>query len=114
MFRAFGIWHSKTNVSSPFVEFLGVYLMFRTTQLLQSLPAVRFHASRLKVKYWRMWRDAMPKALQAKTAREIDQKAVLCRSMSADLWPFSHHLQAKTFNKWMQAYKTKIDLKAVA
>ncbi|KAI0934407.1 hypothetical protein AcV5_006256 [Taiwanofungus camphoratus] len=76
MFRAFELWRSKTK----------------------SLPAVRFHASRAKVKAWRIWRDAMPRALQAKTAREVDRQSVL----------------AKIFVKWHKAYNTKIELKAVA
>ncbi|GBE82341.1 hypothetical protein SCP_0407250 [Sparassis crispa] len=76
MFRAFGIWHSKTK----------------------SLPAVRFHASRAKAKAWQIWRDAMPRALQARTARDMDRRSVL----------------AQTFDKWLKTYKTKIELKAVA
>ncbi|GJE87193.1 hypothetical protein PsYK624_032760 [Phanerochaete sordida] len=76
VFRAFGIWHSKTK----------------------SLPAVRFHASHLKGRYWAIWRDAMPRALQSKQARELHQKNVL----------------TKAFEKWVQAYRTKLELKAVA
>ncbi|KAI0093593.1 hypothetical protein BDY19DRAFT_989156 [Irpex rosettiformis] len=76
VFRAFGIWHSKTN----------------------SLPAVRFHASHLKARFWRTWRDAMPRVLQAREARETDRASLL----------------SKAFGRWMQAYKTKIELKAVA
>ncbi|KZT68998.1 hypothetical protein DAEQUDRAFT_765781 [Daedalea quercina L-15889] len=76
MFRAFGIWHSKTR----------------------SLPAVHFDAYHTKLKAWRVWRDAMPNALQARRARDIDRRAVL----------------TKVFEKWHKAYKTKIELKAVA
>lgn len=76
VFRAFGIWHSKTK----------------------SLPALRFHASHLKARYWAVWREAMPRALQSKEAREAHQKNVL----------------SKAFEKWVQAYKTKLELKAVA
>ncbi|KAI0693271.1 hypothetical protein BC835DRAFT_1354288 [Cytidiella melzeri] len=76
VFRAFGIWHSKTK----------------------SLPAVRFHASHLKARFWSTWRDAMPRVLQAREAREKDRVSVL----------------GKAFERWMQAYKTKIELKAVA
>ncbi|TCD64438.1 hypothetical protein EIP91_004083 [Steccherinum ochraceum] len=76
VFRAFGIWHSKSR----------------------SLPAVRFHASHTKARVWRIWRDAMPKALQSKQARDMDRNSVLARA----------------FDKWLQAYKTKIALKAVA
>ncbi|KAI0361981.1 hypothetical protein OH77DRAFT_1388452 [Trametes cingulata] len=78
MFRAFAIWHSKSRA--------------------QSLPAVRFHASNLKVKYWRKWRDAMPRALQAKSAREMDRRVTL----------------SKAFAHWHKAYKTKVELKAIA
>ncbi|OCH95505.1 hypothetical protein OBBRIDRAFT_816423 [Obba rivulosa] len=76
MFRAFGIWLSKTK----------------------TLPAVRFHSFHLKAKAWKAWRDAMPRALQAKTAREMERKAVL----------------SKAYEKWVKAYRTKIELKAVA
>ncbi|KZT26251.1 hypothetical protein NEOLEDRAFT_1155765 [Neolentinus lepideus HHB14362 ss-1] len=76
LFRAFGIWHSRTR----------------------SLPAIRFHASNLKAKAWEKWRAAMPVALQARQAREKHRKAVLSTFM----------------DKWMQKYKTKIELKAVA
>jgi protein SFI1 len=48
---------------------------------LQSLPAVRFHASNLKATHWQKWREAMPRALQAKTARELDKKFVVCEWM---------------------------------
>ncbi|KIP09496.1 hypothetical protein PHLGIDRAFT_116291 [Phlebiopsis gigantea 11061_1 CR5-6] len=74
MFRAFGIWHMKTK----------------------TLPAVRFHANHLKARHWKIWRDAMPRALQAKEAREMDRKAVL----------------VKAYAKWVQAHKTKLELKA--
>ncbi|TFY63971.1 hypothetical protein EVJ58_g2926 [Rhodofomes roseus] len=76
MFRAFGIWHSKTR----------------------SLPAVRFDAYHTKLKAWKDWRAAMPNALQARKAREIDR----------------HNVLAKVFEKWHKAYRTKIELKAVA
>ena len=55
LLRAYGVWHSKSL----------------------SLPAVRFHASTVKAKYWKKWRDLMPRALQAKTAREMDQRNIL-------------------------------------
>ncbi|KAF8136617.1 hypothetical protein EV363DRAFT_1320052 [Boletus edulis] len=59
LFRAFGIWHSKTR----------------------SLPAIRFHASRTKANIWEIWRAAMPQALQVKKAREIHTTAVLSRAL---------------------------------
>ncbi|THH32104.1 hypothetical protein EUX98_g2082 [Antrodiella citrinella] len=76
VFRAFGIWHSKS----------------------MSLPAVRFHASHTKASVWKIWRNAMPKALQFKQARDMERNSVLSRA----------------FDKWLQAYRTKIALKAVA
>ncbi|PPQ78073.1 hypothetical protein CVT25_015607 [Psilocybe cyanescens] len=74
--QAFRLWLSKTD----------------------SLPAVRFHSKHLKEKFFRKWRDAMPNALRAKKAREID----------------TYNTLAKTFERWTQAYKTKTTLKAVA
>ena len=74
MFRAFGIWHSKTKVRSE-IPIVGVNIHIRYP--LQSLPAVRFHALHLKARHWKIWRDAMPRALQAKEAREMDRKSVL-------------------------------------
>ncbi|KAI9571309.1 Sfi1 spindle body protein-domain-containing protein [Boletus coccyginus] len=59
LFRAFGIWHSKTK----------------------SLPAIRFRASRTKAKIWEIWRAAMPQALHAKKAREIHTTAVLSQAL---------------------------------
>jgi len=46
-------------------------------RLLQSLPALRFNASHLKKKYWSVWRNAMPQALQSKKARDFDRNALL-------------------------------------
>ncbi|KAG9318710.1 hypothetical protein JVU11DRAFT_806 [Chiua virens] len=76
LFRAFGIWQSKTR----------------------SLPAIRFRASRTKMKVWEIWRAAMPQAFQAKKARDIHATAVLSR----------------VFEKWSKAYKTKRHLKEIA
>ncbi|KAF9500919.1 hypothetical protein BDN71DRAFT_1439816 [Pleurotus eryngii] len=76
LFRAFGIWHARTK----------------------SLPAIRFHASHTKSKYWGKWRATMPKAMLAKEAREKHRHSVL-----------SFHLA-----KWLQVYRTRIALKAVA
>ncbi|KAH9484334.1 hypothetical protein JR316_0003815 [Psilocybe cubensis] len=76
MSQAFRVWVSKT----------------------ESLPAVRFHSKHLKEKFFRRWRDAMPNALRAKKAREID----------------TYNTLAKFFERWTQAYKTKTTLKAVA
>ncbi|KAJ6502601.1 hypothetical protein C8R45DRAFT_977175 [Mycena sanguinolenta] len=79
LIRAFKLWQSKTK----------------------SLPAIRFDALRLKrmqARYWNIWRQNLPRALQAKAAREFEKKAV----------------HSKFFDKWLQAYRTKIALKAVA
>lgn len=76
LFRAFGIWLVRTR----------------------SLPAIRFHAFRLKQRSWQVWRAAMPQALQAKRAREMHTKAVLSR----------------VFEKWHQGYKVRTHLKEIA
>ncbi|KAF9653101.1 hypothetical protein BDM02DRAFT_3159997 [Thelephora ganbajun] len=76
VFYAFGIWHSKTR----------------------SLPALRLNASHLKKKYWSVWRNAMPQALQSKKARDFDRNVLL----------------NKVFRKWSETYRTKMALKAVA
>ncbi|KAF8078011.1 hypothetical protein FPV67DRAFT_1403819 [Lyophyllum atratum] len=76
LFRAFGLWHSKTK----------------------SLPAIRFNADNVKTKHFQIWRQAMPRALQAREAREKDKKAVL----------------SKYLDVWVQTHRTKIALKAVA
>ncbi|KAJ8520415.1 hypothetical protein ONZ45_g2769 [Pleurotus djamor] len=76
LFRAFGIWHAKT----------------------MSLPAIRFHASSTKVKYWQKWRAEMPRAMLAKAARDKHRQTVL----------------AVYLDKWVQVYRTKMALKAVA
>ncbi|EGO20886.1 hypothetical protein SERLADRAFT_452027 [Serpula lacrymans var. lacrymans S7.9] len=66
LFRAFGIWHSRTK----------------------SLPAIRFHASYTKAKCWNVWRASMPQALQAKKAREMDKKQVLSKTL--EKWVQTH------------------------
>ncbi|KAI0306384.1 hypothetical protein B0F90DRAFT_1814293 [Multifurca ochricompacta] len=76
MYRAFAIWRSKTG----------------------SLPAVHFHASHVRAKFWRIWRNGMPRALRARQAREMDKKAVFSRVLE----------------KWLQVYRTKVALRAVA
>ncbi|KAI0046680.1 hypothetical protein FA95DRAFT_1542135 [Auriscalpium vulgare] len=76
MYRSFLTWHSRTK----------------------SLPAIQFHTAQTKMRFWKIWRDAMPNALMAKKAREADSKAVL----------------SKAFEKWLQAHRTKIALRAVA
>jgi hypothetical protein len=43
----------------------------------QSLPALRFHASHSKAKYWHAWRAAMPQALMNSKARDLDKKSIL-------------------------------------
>ncbi|KAF9457172.1 hypothetical protein BDZ94DRAFT_1273913 [Collybia nuda] len=76
IFRAFGIWHSKTK----------------------SLPAIRFHATNAKTKYFEIWQRGMPRALRAKQAREIDRMATLSKFMA----------------QWVECHRTKMALKAVA
>lgn len=74
VFRAFGIWHSKTKVRFAVQRrSICIYNGYPP----QSLPSVRFHALHLKARHWKIWRDAMPRALQAKEARELDRRSVL-------------------------------------
>ncbi|KAJ7285890.1 hypothetical protein C8J57DRAFT_1446668 [Mycena rebaudengoi] len=61
----------------------------------KSVPAIRFNASRIKAKCWNVWR---PHALRTKAAREADSKTTL----------------SKYLEKWLQAHRTKIALKAIA
>ncbi|ESK93040.1 spindle pole body duplication -related protein [Moniliophthora roreri MCA 2997] len=75
-YRAFVTWQAKTK----------------------SLPAIKFHASHVKAKYWKIWMDQLPRALQAKKAREYDKLSTLKRC----------------FEKWVQVHRTKLSLKAVA
>ncbi|KAJ7097976.1 hypothetical protein B0H15DRAFT_823665 [Mycena belliarum] len=74
--RAFARWHYKTK----------------------SLPAIRFNTSRMKARYWKTWLKALPRALKAKAAREMERKAIF----------------SKFLDKWLQALRTKMALKAVA
>ncbi|KAF7338338.1 CTLH domain-containing protein [Mycena venus] len=89
--RTFRLWHSKTKVE--IMIFVHAFVDF-----VQPLPAIRFDALRIKRMYWNLWREALPRALQTKTARDIEKKAVL----------------SKFFDKWLQAHRTKMALKAVA
>lgn len=58
----------------------------------------------------------MPRALQAKQAREIDRKATLCElSLYHRLFWFSLTLiTAKHMAQWVESHRTKMALKAVA
>ncbi|KAF8902077.1 hypothetical protein CPB84DRAFT_894306 [Gymnopilus junonius] len=64
----------------------------------ESLPAVRFHSMHIKEKFFKRWRSMIPNALRAKKARDLDRYNTL----------------VTYFEKWTNAYKTKITLKAVA
>lgn len=113
VFRAFGIWHSKTRVS------LFVFAVFSLLiDSLQSLPAVRFHASHIKAHAWKVWRAGMPQALQYKAARETHNTSVLSKNSTLnatfDCLAQYDGNSAKALEKWTQAYKTKMALKAVA
>ncbi|KAG6903226.1 hypothetical protein C0995_002769 [Termitomyces sp. Mi166 len=76
LFRAFGLWHSRTK----------------------SLPAIRFYANNTKERYFKIWQQAMPRALQATKARERDRHTTL----------------KKYLDKWVRIHRTKMALKAVA
>jgi hypothetical protein len=59
----------------------------------------------------------MPRALQAKEAREMDKKAVLGKNRQSLC--LRQHLislfhSARSFEKWLQVYRTKVALRAVA
>lgn len=60
----------------------------------------------------------MPRALQAKRAREMDKDAVLCTSTTAldSAAALVTHVvpTARALEKWLQVYRTKIALRAVA
>jgi len=58
VFRAFGIWHSKTK----------------------SLPAIRFDATRTKARYWEVWRNLTPDVSLINKAREWHRRMVLSRA----------------------------------
>ncbi|CAK5277723.1 unnamed protein product [Mycena citricolor] len=64
----------------------------------QTLPAIRFNARRVKTAHWKIWLQALPRALQHKEAKEIDRRRMLTKSL----------------RHWSEAYRTKIALKAVA
>lgn len=64
-----------------------------------------------------MWRDAMPYALQVRQAREMDKHAVLCMltNLSSSSCPSTHFIPtARALEKWLQVYRTKVALRAVA
>jgi len=65
---------------------------------MQSVPAIRQYSNSLKFKMWQMWRKAFPLAKQIRLAREAHTKRLL----------------AMVFEKWKQAHRTKVALKAVA
>jgi protein SFI1 len=84
---------------------------------VKSLPAVRFHASHVKAKAWKKWRDAMPGALQAKAARDLHKENVMSEQSFTGVAKciYSSNLSlGKAFDKWLQVYRTKVALKAVA
>ena len=56
---------------------LNVLKLDVVADLNQSLPAIRFHASHIKGRYWQIWRSTMPRALQAKKARDLHRQVVL-------------------------------------
>jgi protein SFI1 len=84
----------------------------------QSLPAIRFHSSHAKLKYWQIWRGVMPQALRAKLARKMDRKRVLgehpqfCILRDA-FWVNTTSI-VKFLDKWVQKQRTKVALKAVS
>ncbi|KAG7092302.1 hypothetical protein E1B28_008664 [Marasmius oreades] len=75
-YQAFSSWQAKTD----------------------SLPAIKFHANHVKVKCWNIWLQQLPRAVQARKAREFESKSIL----------------KKFLDKWIQVHRTKLSLKAVA
>ncbi|KAF9264836.1 hypothetical protein L218DRAFT_925468 [Marasmius fiardii PR-910] len=75
-YQAFSSWQAKTK----------------------SLPAIKFHAYHIKTKYWNIWLEQLPRAVQARKSREFDSKLVF----------------RKFLDKWVQVHRTKLSLKAVA
>ncbi|KAG8983225.1 hypothetical protein FRB93_007345 [Tulasnella sp. JGI-2019a] len=77
-------------------------VLFRAFRIWESktmsVPAVRFHSLNVKAKMWNKWRNAMPRARTIREARELDSKWVLSKSLA----------------RWKDAYRTKIQLKAIA
>ncbi|KAF8522310.1 hypothetical protein BU17DRAFT_44917 [Hysterangium stoloniferum] len=72
------------------------FLIWRSQS--KSVPAVRQYSNSLKFKIWHMWRKAFPLAKQIRLAQEAHAKRLL----------------AMIFEKWKQAHRTKVALKAVA
>ena len=59
----------------------------------------------------------MPYALQAREAREMDRQAVLCMltKLSPSACRSTHFIPtARALEKWLQVYRTKVALRAVA
>ncbi|KAG8880002.1 hypothetical protein FRB98_005374 [Tulasnella sp. 332] len=77
-------------------------VLFRAFRIWESrtmsVPAVRFYSLNVKAKMWNRWRDALPRARRSREARDLDR----------------HWVLAKALAKWKDAYRTKIQLKAIA
>jgi len=74
--RIFELWLSKTT----------------------SLPAVQFNSKHIKENFFKRWRNAMPKALRERKARDTDR----------------HNTLARHFEIWIKTYQAKTIRKAVA
>jgi len=61
-------------------------------------PAIRHDAIRVKTRFFKRWREAMGQASKVKEAARMDR----------------HFICSKFFAQWVEAYKTKKTLKAVA
>jgi protein SFI1 len=77
---------------------------------------VQFNSKRIKEKIFKRWRNAMPKALRERKARETDRhntlggRNKLTDMMIADL----SSLTARHFEVWIKTYQAKTIRKAVA
>ncbi|KAF8590581.1 hypothetical protein K439DRAFT_1329550 [Ramaria rubella] len=64
----------------------------------KSVPGIRLYATNLKFKMWVIWRTAIPIAIQIRRAREVYLRRIL----------------SAMFERWKEARRAKIALKAVA
>ena len=77
---------------------------------------MQFNSKRIKEEFFKRWRNAMPKALRERKARETDrhntlgERSKLTDMMIADL----SSLAARHFEIWIKTYQAKNIRKAVA
>jgi hypothetical protein len=106
MYRAFVIWRFRTGVTIPPSLRQSISLTEFMVSFCQPLPRIMCQGH---LKFWKVWREAMPCALQAKLACERDKKAVHCTStlLVAIPLPIGIIFSAYALEKWLQMYWTK-------